>query len=377
MSGSRKACLRPMDDEIYLSDLFAPVFAKWKTVAAITLLGALAGLMVALATPRLYESSATLYVQQTSPSGGLLAGLSAAGLGSAGSNPAAYYTTILDSSTLLRRTVSRLRLLRDRRFTRGEKMTLQEAIQELRDRVTVKDNKNGRVDITTRWPYPDLSAGIVNTMLDLLDEMVFVSSRRKADYLGGRLNETAKALRKAEDDLRRFQEKTGVPVVEEEAKRLLAQMSALDAQLLTLDVALEAAQSELANMGDLDALIQREIRKKGMESSREYVLQRKEQMMSELNRLPSVASEYVRLERNVAVLTKIYQILTERYQTARIDEQGEGGGYQLIDRAEPADKPVPRGGAVKALAGGFGAFLFACVVVVARSQSRRPRAVDA
>lgn len=377
LDGSRKARIRPMDDEIYLSDLIAPVLAKWKTVAVVTLIGALAGVLFALLSPRLYESSATIYVQQTSPSAGLLAGLSAAGLTSGGSNPAAYYLTILDSNTLLSRTISRLGLLKDHRFTRGEDMTVQEAVKELRDHVDVKDNKNGRVDIKARWRSADLSAKIINTMLDLLDEMVFGSSKRKVVYLGGKLNETSAALRKAEDDLRRFQEKTGVPVIEEEAKRVLAQLSALDAQLLTLDVALEAAGSESANTGDLDALIQQEIRKRGMESSREYVLQRKEQLMSELNKLPSVAYEYVRLERNVAVLTKIYQILTERYQTAKIDEQGEGGGYQLIDRAEPADKPMPRGAAVKAIIGGFAAFLFACVVILAGSQSRRQRAVNA
>ncbi len=360
-----------MDDEIYLSDLFAPVLAKWKTVAGITLIGALIGLVFALASPRLYESSATLYVQQSSPSSSLAAGLGLAGIGPLGGNPVAYYTTILDSNTLLRRTVLRLRLLKNPTFTRGEHMSLQEAVEQLRDRVKIKDNKNGRVDITTRWRSAGLSANIINTMLDLLDEMVFVSSRRKVDYLGSKLQETSKALRKAEDELRRYQQNTGVPVIEEEAKRVLAQMSALDAQILTLDVGLEAANSELANAGDLDALIQQEIRKRGLESSRNYVLQRKEQLMSELNRLPAVACEYVRLERNVAVLTKIYQILTERYQSARIDEQGEGGGYQLIDRATPADEPMPRGVVVKMLVGGFAAFLFACVLLIATTQSRR------
>jgi uncharacterized protein involved in exopolysaccharide biosynthesis len=360
-----------MDEEIYLSDLLAPVFAKWRLVLVVALLGAAIGMCFGLRGPRKYESTATIYVQQSSPMGGLRTNLPIS-LGSAlGGSSTGYYTTVLQSESMLRSTMDRISLLRQPSFTQGKRMSRKEALRELRSSVTVRDNKNGSIVISAKWTSPDLPALVANGILDCLSETVTGNSSKRVHFIGRKLAETTRLLDEAQDRLLDFQKKSGVPVLEEEGKRLMDELSKLDGQLLLLDVDLMEIRSDLGNARDLDTLVEREIKKRGIESSRDYVLKTREATLSQLNGLPDVASKYIRLERDLTVLSKTFELLTQSYELARIEQQGEGGDYQVIDRARPADRPLPRGAGVKTVMGGFVGFLIAAFAVSSAAHSRK------
>jgi uncharacterized protein involved in exopolysaccharide biosynthesis len=362
-----------MDEEIYLSDLFAPVFAKWKLVLAFTLIGAVIGLVTTVRNPRSYESTATIFIQQSSPASSLRTSLALPISGSLGGNSVAYYTTVLQSETLLRRAVERLGLLRDPAFTKGKKVDLRQAAGILKRRTAIRDNKNGSIEISVKWADPDFAARVANGVLDCLGDTVSRNSTRKESYIGRKLAETTGQLDEAQDRLLAFQKKSGVPVIEEEGKRLMQSLSRLDAELLSLDVSLLEIRSNLGNAGDLDTLVEQEIRKRGMESGRDYVVKQRDDLLDRLNTLPDVASTYLKLERDVTVLGKTFELLTERYQLARIEQQGEGGEYQVIDRARPPDMPLARGTVTKTAMSGFTGFLLAVVAVSAAALGRKRR----
>ena len=72
----------------------------------------------------------------------------------------------------------------------------------------------------------------------------------------------------------------------------------------------------------------------------------------EIGILPELALEFARLQRNLSVKTKIFGVLTEQYEMAKIAEAEEGSQFEVVDRARaPEVKSKPRRSIMVILAG--------------------------
>src|SRR4030067_1216828 len=118
-----------------------------------------------------------------------------------------------------------------------------------------------------------------------------------------------------------------------------SKLAELDGRALGVEVQLREIESELANSGELNALVQLEVRKKALQESKQFLDARIEEIQRSMGELPVVTLRYARLQRNVVVLSKTYELLTEQYQLATISQHGEDGDYQIIDRARPVGAP--------------------------------------
>ncbi len=340
---------------------FLPLFGRWKWLAVFTFIGALTGLVASLVMPRIYQSRATLYARQ-SRAASVLSALPIAVSGVSG-NSSSYYAVLLESDTMLCSVITRLNLTRRPEFSNGGKPDVEETMRRLKRCVDVKERRDGSVEILVRSRSPYLAARIANTMLHFLDRMVVTASRRKVAFISAKLEETMRDLRKAEDEMRRFQQSNDIALVDEQTKALIAEISALDGRLLALDVELEELSSRLATAGDLETLVNDEVRKRAVEASRKFVLSKRAELQERLAQLPEVAIEYARLQRRIAVLNKTFEVLTEHYQLERITQQGEDGDYQIIDRARPNKRKVsPRTAVNTGLGGALGFTLTALAI---------------
>ncbi len=336
-----------------------PLILRWRLVILCTFIGATCGLVVSLLLPRIYESRATLFPQQSRSLTSLLSQLPTPLNTSV--TPSSYYTSLLKSDTLLIRTMKKLKLLQNRQFTNGERIDLSRAIRRLRKAVNIKENRDGSVSIVVRARSPYLAAQIANTMLDLLGGLVQTASKSKVAFISQKLRDTADELRQAEDEMKRFLETNDIAAIDEQSKAIIQELSELDGRLLAVDVELQEVSSRLQNAGDLESLVEDEVRKRALESSRELIVNRKSVLQDRLSSLPRVATEYGRLKRRVELLNQTYSLLTQQYQLERITQQGEGGDYQVIDRARPdKQKVAPRTVLNTALGGLIG--LIAAVV---------------
>lgn len=348
------------NDEFDMLEFAAPLVAKWKLLLMAMLLGALLLGGASRLMPRTYVSTATVYVQQSSPASSILRNLPTSLLpGSAGST--GYIITLLESESMRKMVISRLRLMRRKDFTEKPNATLNDALLALKKQVTVADNKNGSVGIIVRARTPKLAADIANTMLDSLGSLVVTASTRKADFIGERLSETDRQLNSAQDELVKFLETHDIALLDEDSKSLIGQVSEIEGRLLLLDEELQSVNSAIGNAGDPEQLVELEVRKRSLESSRAYVAQRRKELSDKLAGLPSVGAEYARIQRRIGVLTTTFELLTEQYQLARITQKGEDGDYQIVDRARPNPKKVsPRTSAFA----GLGALLFLVVGII-------------
>ncbi|NCB40747.1 MAG: hypothetical protein EOM80_18470 [Erysipelotrichia bacterium] len=72
----------------------------------------------------------------------------------------------------------------------------------------------------------------------------------------------------------------------------------------------------------------------------------------ELALLPDLALEFARMGRNLKVKEKVFGVLTEQYESAKIAEAEEGSQFEVIDRARPPEvKSKPRRSIMVILAG--------------------------
>jgi len=364
---------RQVPEEVDLGEVYRRLAAHWKTLLVAFVLGAgVAYGLSALLLPRVYESKATIYVQQSSPMNSLLRGLPLDIAPRA--DATGYIVTLLRSETLVRQTISDLSILSDPEFSGGERLTMERAVTRLKKSVVVSENKSGGVDVAVRGSDARLAARIANKMLDNLGGMVKTSSRRKAEFISSKLKETGRDLGKAEDELLAFQRNHDLASIDEETKALISRMVELESKRVALDVEIKQVTSRLASGGELNELVDLEVRKKSLESSRDYIERGIGEIRAEVSALPAVAISYARLQRTLGVLSKTYELLTEQLQLANISQRGEDGDYQVIDRARPSSRPVmPR----KALNGAVGGVVgvTVCAIVISGSRPRKKRYV--
>lgn len=359
------------DELVDLSGLVLPLFERWKLILLLTLIGAAVAFGISRMIPKTYVAKALVYPKQSDTTSQLLRGLPIL-VGGSDRSYSGYILTLLQSETLLGSVADKLHLNTRRDFTFGKSLKPEEVLERLRKQITVVENKNGSIQIAVKAANPYLAAAIANSMLDRLDKMVVRTSRRKVDFISQKLEETTRDLQKAEDEMLAFQERHDIAAIEEQTTGLIDQLTELDGRLLVIDVELEEVRSRLANAGELNSLIDDQVRQKALEASRNRIVEARSRLQEKMLTLPSVAVKYGRLKRRIAVLSKTFELLTEQYQLARITQQGEDGDYQIIDRARPKTKKVAPRTLVNAVAGGFLGGLLGAVIAT-WSQAARSR----
>lgn len=356
---------RRNSEEIDLGDVASRLVTRWRLLALVTIIGTLVAFGVSKQLPKTYESKATIFIQQNSIAASVFRDLPA-GLGSSSSGAVGYMLTLLQSERMLSNVIRTLDLTALPQYRGSSSTDLEPALRRLREMVMVVDNKNGGIDIAVRSTSPELAAGIANAMLDNLGKLVTTSSKRRADFIANKLQETDLALRHAEHSLEMFQEKSDIVSIQDETKGMIDQLIDLDGRLLQANMDLRQAESNLANAGELNALVDTEVRKKSVEASRDLLAQKQLELQKRVATLPASAVRYARLERRIGVLSKTYELLTEQYQLASISQHGQDGDYQIVDRASPKMKPVSPRVMLNAAIGGMLSF-FAAAFLVAHS----------
>ncbi|OFX14212.1 MAG: hypothetical protein A2Z18_08005 [Armatimonadetes bacterium RBG_16_58_9] len=349
--------------EVDLGDVASRLWTKWKVLAISTLIAAALAYGVSRIMPKTYESRATIYVQQEGLSGRLLSDLPIS-IASPGNSSSGYIVALLESDTMLTKVISDLNLTRRTDYSGSKGMSSSALMKRLRETVRFGQGKSGRIDIAAKARKRELAAEIANSFLDNLGALVTTRSMSKARFISEKLADISEKLQTAEGKLLQFQEENDVNSISEETAGMISKLAELDGRALGVEVQLREIESELANSGELNALVELEVRKKALQESKQFLDARIEEIQRSMGELPVVTLRYARLQRNVGVLSKTYELLTEQYQLATISQHGEDGDYQIIDRARPVDEPVsPRAMLNAAIGGVLGFFASAFLVI--------------
>ena len=172
-------------------------------------------------------------------------------------------------------------------------------------------------------------------------------AKRNRIFLGKQLETTKADLKKAEDELRSFQtDKKLAAVMDAQAESSIKALAELKAQIIAREVQLGALR-EFATRANPDVKrAEDEIRELSQQLMRlekgSKNLQKDESIGAfiPLSEAPTVGLQYARLKRDVLIQQKVFELLTQQFELAKIEEAKDDVAFQVIDPAIAPEKKL-------------------------------------
>ena len=212
------------------------------------------------------------------------------------------------------------------------------------------DKKSGILTVEVDDHDPERAANMANAFVDQLDQLSrhlnLTEASRQRVFLEGRLVQVNKDLANAEDTLRAFQEEHGAIQVDEQAKSMIDLLGELKGQLMAAQVELGVTQRFASgNNPDVDRLKTqiRELRARIHDMEQGQEQRPSGDIFLPTQKIPDLGLRYGRLLRDVKVQETIYELLTQQYEMAKMQEAKDSPTIQILDKAVvPEKKSKPR-----------------------------------
>lgn len=353
------------DDEISLVDLAAVLWKRKWLIVGITLAAAIAVLAYSIGSlmlppeksylPNVYTSKATMLIQ-TGSSSSLAAALSSSGLASlaglsapAGNTNGALAEVLATSNSTLDALNAKFNFAERNKArkpkTKDEKPPL---ISDIRE--SIKKNLSAKLDTKTNLfvvSYTDTDPAFAK---EVVDEVVRLLSDRFA-VLGGnkaleqkallekKLAEVDTAVKNLEAQVKAFQNKYGVIQVEALATEQITILARLRSELIMKEMEI-ANYQKISNIND-PVMTQLKNERDGILAKIKEIetgVGSGSRVMPSQKELPTIAFEYARLQRDLAVQTEVFKMLTQQYELAKLNASGQEPVFQILEMAEVPDK---------------------------------------
>ncbi len=295
---------------------------------------------LALTLPKEYVSSASIMPpEQGSNSSAVLAALlgKSSGSGLAGlagnllgaKNNSALFLALLHSGTVSGKLIDRFNLQHEYHRRYRDDTTRQLA---QRTKIT-EDAKSGVITIAvtdeTRERARDLAQGYLDELNNLVARVSTSSAGREREFIERRLNTVQAELQRAQLELSDFSSKNTAIDIKEQTRATVDAGAKLEGQLI-------ASESELDSLRQIygdqnvrvraavarNASLQRELRRTNGLSDQSFIEGGVDpgHPYPALRQLPALGVQWTNLYRNVRIHETVFDLLSEEYETARIEE---------------------------------------------------------
>jgi len=371
-------------EEVTLLHYWQVIRRYGRMILSLCFVSVLAALVISLRMPKLYRSTATILPPQEKQSFGPLLAVGALGLDRIAGSPLLslspnrdLFVSILKSRTIAEDIVERFNLKERYRAS------LSGAINRVQGATDISISKEGAISVSVSVSVEDtdprlaadLAADIANSYFENLDRLlvrlVTGLAGRQRVFITDRLAKTERALREAEDTLRRFQERNRTIVLDQQARGVIEEMARLKGEIMASEVQIEVMRNfatemnpEVVNLKKRISEMKRQLAQmqygKGWElpsESRNPGEPRREIHLP-VAKVPEVGLELARLTRDVKIQETVYNLLTQQLEQAKIAEAQDTPTVQILDRAVPAERKwKPRIRLNMALAGAASLFM--------------------
>ena len=352
---------QPDDDEVNLLDYWQVLRKRRTLVLGLAILPALlTAIYCYFFAPKIYESKAAVLAPKevgSGPTAGLAAALVASGGGPllggllpAGGTSRDTFVAILKSRTMAEEIITRFKL-RDY----YEATYIEQAITALRDATDISVSKEGVISVRVEDKDPKLAAEVANAYVTSLDRMFAkfgtTEGGRQRAFIADRLEKTEKALRKAEDSLRSFQEANRAIGLQEQARGMVDASARLKGEMIAAEVALESLRTfsteanpqvvqQKARIDELKRQLAKMQYSGGGDLPPDAAApgQARQEYHLPLAKMPAVGVEFARLMRELKVQETVFTLLTQQFEQAKIAEARDMPTVQVLDRAVPAER---------------------------------------
>jgi uncharacterized protein involved in exopolysaccharide biosynthesis len=337
--------------EISFWDYIA-ILVRWRKLIVINfVVVCLIAIGVSFVIPRWYKAKATLLPPEenarSSVLTSLLTNIPLAGLTIPGATTSAdLFVAILGSRTVAEGVIQKLDLMEI-----YDSKNLEEAIRTLHEHSDIGITKEGIIAIEVEEKDPHLAARVANSYIDELDrvnqETSISQAKNKRLFVEGRLEETQIELARAENELRQFQEKNKaislpdqISAAIERAAQLKAEQVSLEIQLGVLLKTASPSHPQVELLRSKISEIQKQMEKIEFGSPPDFDTPIPESAGNTgfhvpFAKVPSVGLELARLTRNLKIQEVLFELLTQEYEQAKIEEAKDTPTVQVLDVASP------------------------------------------
>ena len=369
------------NEALRLTDLLTWLGQGKRTIAAAAALACATSLAVALLLPSWYTARTSLLPPGSQQQGGSAAALAALGSlgglagGLGAKTPDELYVALLKSDSVVRVLDERFKLQ-----ARYEAKNYEGLRRSLPNFIRISsDKKAGVINVEVDDKDPAFAAELANAHLGevtkLLSRLAVSEAQQRRVFFERQLKETKENLVKAETDLRRVQEKSGVIALDKQAEALITGVAQVRSAIAEREVQLKVLRSSATAQNpdvmrlntELQALRTEMARMESARSDGGGVTG------TPVGKIPEVAVDYVRARRELKLQETLLESMVRQFELAKLDEAKEGPLLQQIDKAFPPDYKSRPSRAVIVLVSTLMAMLVTALGVIVRRSTLAAR----
>ncbi len=208
----------------------------------------------------------------------------------------------------------------------------------------VDDENGGIISVTVQDTDPqraaDMSNAFVAQLTKLFDRVTDSEAGRRRVFFEGELRKAHEALSNAEDQLRAFQEVSGVIKIDDQSSAVLQGIASLRAQIAAKEVQIQVMKTYAT--GSNPDLKKAEEEVQALKEQLRKLEEKEKNYLGDTTittgQIPGLGTEYLRIIREFKFRQDLYELLIKQYEAARLDEARESGQVQIVSAATPPDK---------------------------------------
>ena len=327
-----------------LLEILLLLAGRKRFVVATTLLGGIAGAILAWVVPVMYTATAIIMPpqQQRSSASALLGQLgsvlSSSDLGL--KSPADLYLGLLGSRSIADVVIAQFNLEKV-----YETKTMTETRSKLARCTQLATGKDSLIKISVEDTDAKRAAALANAYVEALyaqsNRLALTEASQRRLFFERQVEVEKNALGQAEMGLKGVQEHTGILQLNSQVEAVIRSMAQLRAEITGREVFLERLKTgETSQNPDV---IREEAEIQGLHAQLGSLEAKHPQLrpgdpLIPMDRVPQAGVDYVRSLREMKYHESLFEILSKQYEVARIDEAKEAPIIQVVDRAIPADR---------------------------------------
>ena len=230
------------------------------------------------------------------------------------------------------------------------KRTREDCYESLLDRIKVKINESGMLEVNVVTNDPKLSYSIAQSLLSetfrALQESLENLGMGVSKFLKSKLDEVKHALDQAEEQLKTFQEKHKTVKLPVELEKVVQKISDLKSEYLSTKVELEMlkryATPHTASIKELEAKAEALANKLNEMEERGGENLFGPGFAAPLSELPEISLQYARLETEVRVYRSLYEFVRSAYERAKFYETQQRPLVEVLDYPVVPTRGKPR-----------------------------------
>ncbi len=332
------------NDEIDLIELLMPLLENINFIIKITIYAFILSALISLILPKIYISSTTLLPPQTQSSissqilnqlGGLASGISLPG----SKDMPELYKAFLQTNEVLDYVIEKNKL--EEFYKEKDKENLRKI---LKNNLQVDiDRKSGIIKVSYLSKSPEMAFKTVSSFIEGLKKLnnklaVTEASQRRLFY-EEQLEKAKENLIEAEEDLKKFQLKTGSIKIDEEAKAAIEEVSIIRAQISAKEIQLKVMKSYVTPENPEYKTLVDEISalKEQLSKLQSKVPDDDESKLS-TKKVSVYGIEYIRKIREFKFNEAMYELMLKQYESAKLDESRDASVIQTVENPEIPQK---------------------------------------